>query len=195
MSQGIASWRQQQRQRLTGLRNAVSNPNRKAFDAAMGDGLNSILQSRAAGRLAVYWPLPGEPDLRRWYESDALQHQSLALPVVVARHQPLKFRRWRPGDALGHDIMNIPCPNDDREVVPEIIVCPCVGYDEHGFRLGSGGGYYDRTLPDLVPPPLMIGVAYECQKLPDIHPQPYDVPMDFVVTEKSILVSKARSDG
>jgi 5,10-methenyltetrahydrofolate synthetase len=72
-------------------------------------------------------------------------------------------------------------------VTPEVLLIPMVGYDSAGYRLGYGGGYYDRTLAALTPRPLCIGIAYDASQLETIHPQPHDIPMNAVVTERRVL--------
>jgi 5-formyltetrahydrofolate cyclo-ligase len=74
-------------------------------------------------------------------------------------------------------------PIDSAEVVPDIALIPLAGFDDQGFRLGYGGGFFDRTLAALAPGPLAIGVGFELARVPTIYPQPYDVPLDYVVTE------------
>ena len=82
---------------------------------------------------------------------------------------------------------NIPIPAERRVVVPDALLIPLVGYDAAGYRLGYGGGYYDRTLASRTPLPLRIGVGYDGAELPTIHPQPHDIPMSIIVTERRVL--------
>ena len=70
-------------------------------------------------------------------------------------------------------------------------LAPLVGFDSCGYRLGYGGGYYDRTLAAATPKPLAIGVGFELSRLDTIHPQPHDVPMDFIVTEELVIDRQA----
>jgi hypothetical protein len=70
--------------------------------------------------------------------------------------------------------------------MPQALLIPPVGFDSQGYRLGYGGGYFDRTLAAMIPQPLKIGLAFELSRIPTIHPQPHDVPMDFIVTEVGI---------
>jgi len=71
-------------------------------------------------------------------------------------------------------------------VIPDALLIPMVGFDARGYRLGHGGGYFDRTLAALAPPPLKIGIAFELSRMATIRPQDHDIPMDFVVTEAGI---------
>lgn len=89
-------------------------------------------------------------------------------------------------------VYDIPVPDGTEIVVPEVAIVPMVGFDERGYRLGYGGGYFDRTLAAIKPRPLAIGVSYEVLRLATIHPQPHDLPMDFVVTEAGIYRAGAQ---
>ena len=109
-----------------------------------------------------------------------------ALPVVKARQQPLIFREWHPGVELAVGALDIPYPLDSAEVVPEAVLLPMNGWDSGGYRLGYGAGFFDRTLASFSKRPVVIGVSYEQAKLETIHPQPWDIPVDFVVTERGI---------
>ena len=110
-----------------------------------------------------------------------------ALPVVVQRHAPLTFRRWRRGDALEPGVWNIPVPADGAIVTPDIVIAPVVGFDPACFRLGYGGGFFDRTLAALPRRPRIVGVGYARQEIRTIFPQAHDVPMDMIVTEAGIV--------
>lgn len=98
----------------------------------------------------------------------------------------MHYRRWS-GDAPDTvDECGIAAPAAGAVVVPEVVLVPCVGFTRAGFRLGYGGGYFDRTLEALAPHPVAICVAFEIARIPTIYPQPHDIPMDFVVTEAGI---------
>ena len=132
--------------------------------------------------LAVYWPLPGEPDLMRAYARLAANGAQLALPVVLAKDAALAFTHWLPGEAMTHDRMGVAVPSELRLVArPPAILIPCVGYNAARIRLGYGGGYYDRTL-DAPPRPLTLGVAYACQQA-QFDGAPHDVALDAILTE------------
>ena len=88
--------------------------------------------------------------------------------------------------------LDIPYPAGSPEVVPEAVLLPMNGWDPQGYRLGYGGGFFDRTLASLAKRPLTIGVTYELAKLATIHPQSWDIPMDYVVTERGVY---RRDDG
>jgi 5,10-methenyltetrahydrofolate synthetase len=114
-----------------------------------------------------------------------------ALPAIVAKGQPLVFREWHPGVPLATGPLDIPYPIGSREVLPDHVLLPMNGWDESGCRLGYGAGYFDRTLATLHKKPLVIGVSYEIARMPTIHPQSWDVPMDWVVTERGVYRREA----
>ena len=141
--------------------------------------------------LALYWPIRGEPDLgplpERWTRDGA----TLALPVVDAPRTPLRFLAWRPGDPTVPGVWGIPRPAADRAVRPTVVVVPCVGFDAACWRLGYGGGFYDRTLEALAaagPAPRTIGVAWDEARLEGFEPLPTDRPLDAVVTPSATLL-------
>ena len=109
-----------------------------------------------------------------------------ALPVVIARRQPLVFREWHPSVALASGPLGIPFPVRSDLVVPTVALLPMNGWDEAGYRLGYGGGAFDRTLASLTKRPVVIGVSYELARMKTIQPQRWDIPMDWVVTERGV---------
>jgi len=108
----------------------------------------------------------------------------LALPVVVEKAKPLIFREWWPGISMNHGVWNIPVPAAGEPVEPDALLVPVVGFDRRRYRLGYGGGYYDRTLAALSAKPRAVGVGFELSQLATIYPQPHDIPMDLIVTER-----------
>jgi 5,10-methenyltetrahydrofolate synthetase len=135
------------------------------------------------------WPYKREFDarfaVRAWRVAGALA----ALPEVVQNRAPLQFRLWEPGVAMRAGVYDIPVPVDTRIVVPDVAIVPMNGFDARGYRLGYGGGFFDRTLAACERRMIAIGVAYEALRLATIHPQPHDIPMDFVVTENTIYTA------
>jgi 5-formyltetrahydrofolate cyclo-ligase len=142
-----------------------------------------VLIAQHPGVLGVYWPFRAEFDPRPLIDSAVAAGRGVALPVVVDKKGPLEYRAWLPGEKLVDGVWNIPVPEKRDIVVPAIVLAPLVGFDRAGYRLGYGGGYFDRTLASLSPRPLAIGVGFEFQLLDTIHPQSFDVPMGAIVTE------------
>jgi len=138
----------------------------------------------AHGTLVLCWPYRNEYDARHLAASLRRRGATTALPVVVAPKSPLIFRKWHPGVQLAEGPLGIPYPVDSPNLRPDSVLLPMVGWDGDGYRLGYGGAFFDRTLAALDKRPRVIGVAYEHAYLSTIHPQPHDVPVDFVVTER-----------
>lgn len=135
--------------------------------------------------VGFYWPFKGEFDPRFAIHKFRQDGAKAALPVVVEKKAPLQFREWWPGVRVAPGVFDLPVP-DAPVAVPGALLIPPVGFDARGYRLGYGGGYFDRTLAALMPSPLRIGVAFELSRMATIQPQPHDVPMDFMVTETGI---------
>jgi 5,10-methenyltetrahydrofolate synthetase len=136
--------------------------------------------------VAFCWPYKGELDarlaVRHWRERGAIA----ALPEVIGRDSPLCFRKWWPGAPMKAGVMGIPVPESTELVVPDIALVPMVGWDDRGYRLGYGGGYFDATLAALMRRPIAIGLSQELFHLETIFPVAHDIAMDFVVTEAGI---------
>ncbi|HEX2255933.1 MAG TPA: 5-formyltetrahydrofolate cyclo-ligase [Afifellaceae bacterium] len=181
------AWRRGERERLIALRLAMPPDERRRLTAAIADHLDATLDITPGTVLAFYWPIRGEPNLIPWVERLHERGVRPALPVVVAKGQPMQFRPWAPGAAMVRGIWNIPMPADETVVTPEIVLAPLVGFDRQLYRLGYGGGFFDRTLAALDSKPMAIGVGYAAMELPTVHPQPHDIAMDVVVTEQGVL--------
>src|SRR5579863_5671621 len=177
----VAQWRRAQRERLLTSRMAMEPELRAQHTAALIERLRTIVPHD--GRIvSLYWPIRGEPDLREWMRHRCAQGGRVALPVATTHGVPLKFREWRPGAALARGLWKIPYPAEGPEVLPQIVLGPLVGFDRQGFRLGYGGGFFDRTLAVLRPRPLVVGVGYAASAIETIYPQPHDIGMDWIVT-------------
>lgn len=182
----IAAWRRQERQRLIDLRLKLSQAERQGFAARIAGSLDRLIGPLAGRTLSYYWPMRGEPDLRPWFGRLHGANGIASLPVVVEKGTPLVFRAWTQGEKLTPGVWNIPVPEHGREVTPDIVVAPVVGFDDACYRLGYGGGYFDRTLAAFQRRPIVIGVGYEAMRIPTIHPLPHDIPMDAIVTEHGV---------
>nr|WP_152461391.1 5-formyltetrahydrofolate cyclo-ligase [Roseivivax sp. THAF30] len=176
----VARFRRAERARLVAER-ALSSHERERATAFLIDGLNRIVSLEAGMSLAVYWPIRGEPDLRPWMHAAHAAGVRLLLPVVVEDHAPLEFRTWSPESRMTRGVWNILVPADGEPGLPDTVIAPLVGVDDDLFRLGNGGGYYDRTLARLEPRPRIIGVGFSGCRLPTIYPMPWDIPMTEVL--------------
>jgi 5,10-methenyltetrahydrofolate synthetase len=156
------------------------------WDAHIGAQIVRWWRLRQVDTVGVYWPLAGEPDLRAAFAELAGAGVRLALPVVMERDAPLAFAAWSPGEAMLADRQGVQVPAQLRFVaLPPALLVPCLGFDDGGYRLGYGGGYYDRTLagtPDARTRPHTLGIAYSNQQAVFPHDE-YDVPLDVIVTE------------
>ena len=109
------------------------------------------------------------------------------LPVVIEAGAPLVFRLWQPGEPLVPGVWDIPIPPDTAPAVdPEVLLVPGLSYDRAGYRLGYGGGFYDRTLEKLrkFKPIVAIGVAYQAQMVDQVPRGEHDAPLDFIMTDE-----------
>jgi 5-formyltetrahydrofolate cyclo-ligase len=180
--EAVKRWRRTERERLIALRQAVPPDERRRLGALIETELRALIATRP-GILGVYWPFRAEFDPRPLIDWVVAAGGTVALPVVIDRRGPLEYRAWRPGETLVDGVWNIPVPEKREIVAPAIVLAPLVGFDRACYRLGYGGGYFDRTLASLSPRPVAIGVGFEFQSLETIHPQSFDMPMDAIVTE------------
>lgn len=180
----VARWRKAERKRLIDERLAIGADERAARSGRIAAGLDRTV-GKVAGRIVSgYWPFRGEPDLRNWSIGVIERGGRIALPVVIDKGLPLEFRIWAPGDPLERGVWNILVPARGPAVEPDIVVAPVVGFDARNYRLGYGGGFFDRTLAALSKQALVVGVGYAEARIETIHPQPHDIPMSVIVTDE-----------
>lgn len=184
--EGVAAWRKALREELIAARLAIPADVRAAHAQAIGIALDRELGDVSGKAISLYWPFRGEPDLRGWLANATERGATCLLPIVVEKRRPLIFKAWKPGDKLDRGIWNIPIPAEGPERLPDIVIAPLVGFDRQLYRLGYGGGFYDRTLAAHPGKPLVIGVGYASQRLPTIHPQRHDIPMTRIITENGL---------
>jgi 5-formyltetrahydrofolate cyclo-ligase len=174
------------RRQLAARRAAIDPLDKADRDARIGARVLQWWAAQGLDTLGVYWPLRGEVDLSATFTALAAQGVCLVLPVVLARDAPLGFAAWIPGEAMHVDAMGVAVPAALRLVGrPPALLAPCLGFDARGFRLGYGGGYYDRTLAET-PRPATAGIAYACQQTVFDTGQ-YDIALDVVLTEAEII--------
>jgi len=174
------------RKHLKAQRAALDDGSKPERDRRIGAQVLAWWRRTRPPLLAVYWPLSGEPDLSETYRALVQEGAALALPVVLERHAPLAFAAWSPGEAMVSDPMGVAVPAVLRTVErPPALLVPCLGFNEHGYRLGYGGGFYDRTLAGGVRP-ATLGIAYACQAAA-FDADAHDVPLDLIVTEETTV--------
>lgn len=182
----LKSWRRTQRERLIGERSALDSVTLERWRHRIDGFLERSFPGLAGRRVAFCWPIKNEYDARHFARTLRGRGSLTALPVVVAPRQPLAFREWHPGVQLAKGALDIPYPVGSAEVVPEAVLLPMNGWDPQGYRLGYGAGFFDRTLASLGKRPVVIGISYEQARLDTIHPQPWDIPVDYLVTERGV---------
>ncbi len=189
----LSQQRQVWRKTLLGTRRAMPPEVRAAADARLHAALRNTLDTIASGVLAFYWPIQAEFDARpavtAWL-TQAGGARRVVLPVVVAKDQPLRFRAWTPATPMQAAGFGTSVPSAGEWLIPTVLLIPLVGFDDAGYRLGYGGGYYDRTLASLQTKPRTIetkprtiGIGYASGRLASIHPQPYDLKLDALITD------------
>jgi 5-formyltetrahydrofolate cyclo-ligase len=187
----LKAWRKAERDRLIAARTALDAQTLEHYRLQIDRFLVRSFPGLASVKLAFCWPIKAEYDARHLARTLRERGALTALPVVVAPRQPLEFREWHPGVELAKGPLGIPYPARSAVVVPDAVLLPMNGWDQAGYRLGYGGGFFDRTLASLARKPAVIGVAYEIAKMETIHPQSWDIPVDWVVTERGVY----RRDG
>lgn len=172
------------RTHLLAARAALTPHERARREAALAAHVAAWLASSPLQRLAFYWPIRDEPDLcsavADWLAADP--RRSAALPVVEG--DTLAFAPWRPQTPMATGRFDIPEPATTERIAPQLLLIPCVGFDAARFRLGYGGGFYDRTLVRLKYRPVTCGIAFDVARVDSISPQPHDVRLDAVLTDE-----------
>lgn len=187
----VRPWRKEARGKILGARTALPPTLRQGMTAALMERLHPLLQE-AEGPVSFYWPFRGEPDLRPLMRALSADGIEIALPVGTKIGEPLTFRPWTPGCAMARGIWDIPIPATDIDILPQTIIAPLVGFDAALYRLGYGGGFFDRTLAARKKPAEVIGIGFAMFQLPSIRPQAHDIPMGRIVTDRSAaLVASA----
>lgn len=182
----VAQSRAQLRKDLIAKRRAIPAAQKNEWDSAIAQNVLQHLKNHPCQILGVFWPIQAEPDIQLAYLALHKIGVQLALPVVQVAHAPLQFFAWAPGDTMDTDRYGIPIPQATKiQLQPDCLLIPCVGFNEEHFRLGYGGGFYDRTLAQLHTMQnkvRSIGIAYaDCQV--EFKADPHDVAMDFILTE------------
>jgi 5-formyltetrahydrofolate cyclo-ligase len=173
--------RAQWRRDLRAAREALTD--RPQREARLVKRVEDWLGTFQGHRLGFFWPTRSEPDLaalvQRWLQAD--RSRIAALPVIEG--ELLRFAPWTPGVALVTGPFDVQIPDTAQRIDPQALVIPCVGIDRLRYRLGYGGGYYDRTLATMSPHPITVGVGFDCARIQTIDPKPHDLQLDLAITE------------
>jgi 5-formyltetrahydrofolate cyclo-ligase len=182
-----AAFRTALRREKIAARLALPAAAHRQSSARILENLARLLETRSTGTLAFCWPVRAEVDCRSLATQLGTAGWRLAMPVVEVPDAPMVFRCWSPVAAMTTDPHGIPVPATAASPLPDVLLLPLVAFDTAGYRLGYGGGYFDRTLAACNPRPLTIGVGFDLGAVASIHPEPHDVPLDLIITESGMF--------
>ena len=181
-----AEWRHAVRRALLGWRSALDAATHQHLSHQVQAHFSEFLESRAGATVGFYWPIQNEIDLRPVIARHLEAGGKAALPVVPGRDQSMVFHDWTPKTKMVPGFARIPEPQGTEAVAVHVLLAPLVGFDGAGYRLGYGGGFFDRTLAALKRRPLVVGIGFEATRLGNIMPHQYDVPVDVLITDCGI---------
>jgi 5-formyltetrahydrofolate cyclo-ligase len=168
------------RKMLLSQRRNTPAETRSALDETLVQLVLAWCRQHRPSSIGVYSPIKAEPDLRAAYPQLHAMGIALSLPVVRGKDQPLAFHPWHPDAPTTFDEYGIAIPTICEQLAqPEVLLIPCVGINAQRYRLGYGGGFYDRTLAQT-PKPVAIGIAYAINRA-EFEVQAHDVAMDLVL--------------
>ena len=185
-SDEAAAFRQALRCEGIAAREALPAAEHARKSAAVLDHLRRLLSAHNPGMLAFYWPIRAEIDCRPLLPRLLALGWHACLPVVVDRGQALEFREWTPESHMVLGAHGIPTVAAGPTVRPDVLLLPVNAFDREGYRLGYGGGYFDRTLATLLPRPYAVGVGFELARVDSIGPHAQDCALDAVATESGM---------
>jgi 5,10-methenyltetrahydrofolate synthetase len=183
----VRAWRRELRPLLISDRLATASHIRRAHGEQAKSRLLKEIELQQYETIGMYFPIRGEIDIRDVARKHVEGGGRVGLPVVVTRGEPVEFWNWVPGEPMQRGLWNIPIPARREVITPRALIVPLVGFDAQCYRLGYGGGYYDRTLASMSERPFRIGFGYGAHRLDSICPQPHDIPMDVIVTDGVFL--------
>lgn len=181
-----ARLRATQRRARLAAREAIPSADRARATEFIDAHLTTLLSGSSPGTIGFCSPVRGEVDCRPIIERLLTQGWRACQPVVLTPEAPMEFRAWTPESTMTTDRHGIPIPAAGPTTLPSIVLLPLVAFDDDGYRLGYGGGYFDRTLAVLMPRPLTIGVGFELARVDSIRPEVHDVRLDVIITEAGI---------
>lgn len=195
MDSTVLAWRRQKRTELIAARQAMPAVARHNAAEIIVEKLTRIVLPRVKRGLGLYWPIRYEVNLLSWARDLAKSGGvDLCLPVVVVKKSPVEYWRWVPDEPMQKGVWDIPVPAQRDVLAPDVVLAPLVGFDRAAFRLGYGGGYFDRTLAAADPRPVAVGIGYASGLLDTIYPQAHDIPMHAILTEAQDIVPAAWAD-
>ena len=181
------------RERMAARRDTVHEDRGPALRDQFERHVLPLIEASGGSVVSAFWPMGSEANVRPIMDLLEERGFSLALPVVAAKGKPLRFRRWQHGAAMDRGVWDIPIPADTTELIPDILLVPLLAFDLNGYRLGYGGGFYDRTLAELESlgnKPLAIGIALDLQKVEHVPHAEYDKRLDGFLTEAGFYATE-----
>lgn len=180
-----ARWRRRLKERRRAL-----GPDRARLSRLAAWRAMSVIPVDRAPAVAIFWSLADEIDTSPLRQILEALNLPIGLPRMTGREQPLTFHAWRTGEPLIEGPMGVQEPAADApSLVPDVMILPLLGFDRQGYRLGYGGGFYDRTLAERRAtgrPLRTIGFAFDGQRLDAVPRGPEDEPIDIIVTDAQI---------
>jgi 5,10-methenyltetrahydrofolate synthetase len=186
-SNDLREYRNALRGRLIAAREALPAELHAQLSRKMERHLGGLLDTLKPAVLAFCWPFRAEFNARALVSGRLPGGLRACLPVVMDSDSPLEFREWTPESEMIEDRYGIHIPASGASLRPDVILMPLNAFDEAGYRLGYGGGYFDRSLATIEPRPRAIGVGFELARVASIRPQAHDLPMNAIVTEAGVF--------
>ncbi len=165
-------------------RAAIPHDTREQAAAALAERALSFLDLPELVAVSGYYPCGDELDVMPLLRRLIGEGHTVGLPVTQ-KGQPLIFRAWTPETRMARGVLDIPVPPEDApEVTPVVLLAPLAAFDDRGYRIGYGGGFYDRTLAKLRAsgPVTAVGVAFAEQRVDRVPNEPHDEPLDWMLT-------------
>jgi 5-formyltetrahydrofolate cyclo-ligase len=181
-----SSVRAQLRRQGIAAREALTAEDHAARSARIEASLMDILEKREPATIGFCWPIRAEFDARPLIERLLKRGWRACLPVLVGVDEPMSFRDWSPDVPMAEDRYGIHYPAAGDALRPDILLMPLNAFDPGGYRIGYGGGYFDRTLAAMHPRPMTVGIGFELARVDSILPQPHDIRLDAVITESGV---------
>jgi len=189
-----SEWRQAIRRVLLDWRATLDAETHRHLSDLVRSSFKAFLLERPKATVGFYWPIQNEIDLRPVIESHLDSGGNAALPVVSGKDKPMVFHNWTRDSEMAPGYARIPEPQNSDEVPIHVLLAPLVGFDRAGYRLGYGGGFFDRTLAIMPRKPLVVGIGFEATGIEDIKPHQYDIPVDILITDAGVRFVTDRAE-